>query len=57
MPSFDDPKPPKEKRKQQLVYLLPSIRDAIDRQRAKLGQSRSEWLERAAKAWLKADKS
>jgi hypothetical protein len=45
-----------EKRKQQLIYLLPSIKMQIDIQRVRLGQSRSEWLERAARAWLKASK-
>lgn len=48
--SFDDPKPQAEKRKMQLIYLLPSLRDEIDAKRGKL--SRSEWIERAIKAAL-----
>lgn len=53
--NFDDPKPEREKRKQQLIYLLPSVKRAVDRARAKAGQSRSEYIERAVKAWLKAN--
>jgi hypothetical protein len=42
-PSFDDPKPPREKRKQQLIFLLPSVKARIDAVRGKV--SRSEWIE------------
>ena len=52
MRSFDDPKPANEKRKQQLIYLLPSIKAEIEKRRATAGQSRSEWIERAIKAAL-----
>jgi len=53
MRSFNDPKPKPEKRKQQLIYLLPSIKEEIDRRRAIAGQSRSEWIERALVRELK----
>jgi Ribbon-helix-helix protein, copG family len=54
MRSFDDQKPIPEKRKQQLIYLLPSVKAEIDRRRAVAGQSRSEWIERALLRDLKA---
>jgi metal-responsive CopG/Arc/MetJ family transcriptional regulator len=47
-----DPKPAHEKRKQQLIYLLPSLKDEIEKQRIAAGQSRSEWIERAIRAKL-----
>lgn len=43
--SFDDPKPKRERRAQQLIYMLPSLRDRVDSARGK--RSRSEWIERA----------
>jgi metal-responsive CopG/Arc/MetJ family transcriptional regulator len=49
---FDDPKPPAEKRKQQLIYLLPSLKAEIEKRRIAAGQSRSEWIERAIRAAL-----
>lgn len=52
MPSFDDPKPIQEKRKQQIIYLLPSLKAEIDKRRFDAGQSRSEWIERVIRAAL-----
>ena len=52
--SFDDPKPPAEKRKQQLIYLLPSIKEQIDHLRGKL--TRSAWIERAVLEAIRRDK-
>jgi hypothetical protein len=49
---FDDPKPKAERRKQQLIYLRPSLKVAIDAECARLGQNRSEWVERAIVAAL-----
>lgn len=43
--SFDDPKPQVERRKQQLVFMTPSIKARIDTVRGKL--PRSHWIERA----------
>jgi len=43
--SFDDPKPEKEKRKQQIIFLLPSLKMEIDKLRGRL--PRSAWIERA----------
>lgn len=54
MASFDDPKPRPEKRKQQIIYLLPSLKTEIDKRRSQAGQSRSEWIERAIKSVLGA---
>jgi hypothetical protein len=54
MTTFDDPKPPPDTRKPQLIYPRPSLRDRIDRQRGRL--TRSEWIERAVMAHLRAEK-
>lgn len=51
MISFDDPKPPREKRVMQQIFLLPSLKQRIDAVRGKV--SRSEWIERAAITALK----
>jgi len=51
--SFDDPKPPREVRKMQTIFLLPSLKREIDRRRGRL--SRSEWIERAILAQLARD--
>lgn len=48
--NFDDPKPTREVRKQQLITLLPSLKASIDQRRGRL--SRSEWIERAIVAAL-----
>jgi Ribbon-helix-helix protein, copG family len=53
--SFDDPKP-HDKRKQQIIYLRPSLKSAIDEDRLRLGQNRSEWMERAFVEALKKRK-
>jgi post-segregation antitoxin (ccd killing protein) len=52
MVSFDDPKPQPEKRKQQIIYLLPSLKDEVEKRRREAGQNLSEWIERAIKAAL-----
>lgn len=49
--SFDDPKPPKDKRKMQQIFLRPSLREEIDKRRGEV--SRSEWIERAIQAALR----
>lgn len=41
---------PREKRKQQQIFLLPSLKREIDEVRGKV--SRSEWIERAIVAQL-----
>lgn len=41
--SFDDPKPAREKRMMQQIFLLPSVKRRIDAVRGKV--SRSEWIE------------
>jgi len=51
--SFDDSKPPAEKRKQQLIYLLPSLKEKIDQLRGK--QTRSAWIERVVLAAIRRD--
>lgn len=43
--SFDDPKPPPDTRKMQLITLRPSLKAEIEKRRGKL--SRSAWIERA----------
>lgn len=48
--NFDDPKPEPDKRRQQLIYLRPSLKERIDAERGKV--SRSEWIERAINAKL-----
>lgn len=52
MVNFDDPKPAREKRKMQQIFILPSVRDRVDRIRGKV--SRSVWIEQAILAHLKA---
>lgn len=54
---FDDPKPTPDKRKQQLIYLRPSLRERIDAQRTIRQESRSVWIERAIMAQLAKEKS
>lgn len=54
MTTFDDPKPPPDTRKQQIVYLRPSLRERIEQQRGRL--TRSEWIERAIMAHLRASR-
>ncbi len=51
--SFDDPKPPEDKRKMQTIFLRPTLKAAIDQRRGKL--SRSDWIERAIRAALARD--
>ena len=51
----DDPKPD-DKRKQQLIYLRPSLKDRIDQQRAIRQESRSVWIERAIQLLLTKEK-
>lgn len=51
--SFDDDKP-RDKRVMQTIYLAPSLKAEIDRLRGKI--TRSEWIERAIVAKLKADR-
>lgn len=48
--SFDDPKPPLDKRKQLQIFLRPTIKDRIDALRGEL--SRSAWIEKAVLAYL-----
>lgn len=50
--SFDDPKPVREKRVIQQIFLLPSLKKTIDVHRGKI--SRSEWIEHAIRAYLKS---
>lgn len=54
--NFDDPKPESDKRKQQLIYLRPSLKEKIDRARAVRQESRSVWIERAVFALLAKEK-
>ncbi|MDE2104459.1 MAG: ribbon-helix-helix protein, CopG family [Patescibacteria group bacterium] len=46
-----------EKRRQQLIYLLPALKIRIDNRRHELGQSRSEWIERAIVRELERQKA
>lgn len=54
--SFDDSKPVPERRVMQIIYLLPSLKDSIDRMRPKR-VSRSEWIEKAVQERLAREKS
>ena len=53
-PSFDDPRPDREKRRQQIIYLLPSLRTELDILRAVTRYSRSEFIERLLREALDA---
>lgn len=48
--SLDDPKPKPDTRKYQIIYLRPSLKDKIDKQRG--ARSRSEWIEDAILYWF-----
>lgn len=48
--SFDDPKPPQDKRKQLQIFIRPTIKDRIDALRGEM--SRSAWIEKAIRAYL-----
>lgn len=47
-PSFNDPKPPSDRRQMQQIFLRPSIKAEIDQRRGNL--TRSVWIERAVLA-------
>ena len=53
--SFDDPKPAPDTRRQQFIFLRPSIKAEIDKVRGKM--SRSEWIKRAVLRELRRDMS
>lgn len=50
--SPNDRMTPKEKRKGQSIFLLPSLKAAIDKDRETMRQTRSEWIEGAIIARL-----
>jgi hypothetical protein len=55
--NFDDPKPESDKRKQQLIYLRPSLKARIDAHRAVRQESRSVLIERAVMLLLSKEKT